>query len=339
MTRIYYRPIVQGGMPRPEGALPLCGGPLWFNQIEMITRSGIKVTTAEDLPEDWSRRLCRPRPALAGLPMDRPLVMGIVNTTPDSFSDGGQHDGRDAAVAHARTLLAEGADIIDVGGESTRPGAALIDPDEEIRRTAPVIEALHQMGARISIDTRKAQVARAAYRAGASLINDVSGFTYDPDLAEVAAATALPVCVMHMRDTPGDMHLAPHYGNALLETYDELEARIQAVEAQGIPRARILADPGIGFAKTLEHNLEILNRLSLFHGLGCPLLLGVSRKRFIGTIGGAESARDRAPGSIAVALAGVSQGVQMLRVHDVGETTQALRLWQAVHTGAWSPAS
>ncbi|KAA2313113.1 dihydropteroate synthase [Pseudooceanicola sediminis] len=335
MTQIYYRPLVQGGLARPEGALPLCGGPLWFNQIEMITRSGIKVTGVEDLPEDWSRRLCRPRPALAGLSMERPTIMGILNTTPDSFSDGGRHDDLDAAIAHARAMLAAGADMIDVGGESTRPGAAYIDPEEEIRRTAPVIQALHDIGARISIDTRKADVGRAAYRAGATLINDVSGFTHDPALAEVAAATALPVCVMHMRGTPGDMHLAPSYDNALLDTYDELETRIAAVEALGIPRARILADPGIGFAKTVDHNLEILNRLSLFHGLGCPLLLGVSRKRFIGTVGQTETPTDRAAGSIAVALAGIAQGVQMLRVHDVAETAQALRLWQAVQAGAW----
>ncbi|MBR9762301.1 MAG: dihydropteroate synthase [Rhodobacteraceae bacterium] len=329
---IYYRPLVQSG-PRPSEALPLTGGPLWFNQVERLTRDEARVLPVTDLPEDWQRRLCRPRPALAGLSLDRPRIMGILNVTPDSFSDGGAHNAPETALAHARAMAEAGADMIDVGGESTRPGAADVPVEEEIARTAPVIRAIAGLGLPISIDTRKAPVGRAAAEAGAGLINDVSGFAHDPALADVAATFGLPVCVMHMRATPADMHVAPQYDNALLDTYDELEARIAAVEAAGIPRARILADPGIGFAKTAQHNLEILNRLSLFHGLGCPLLLGVSHKRFIGTIGQAPEARDRAPGSIAVALAGVAQGVQMLRVHDVAETAQALRLWQAVARG------
>ncbi|MCA1336806.1 dihydropteroate synthase [Pseudooceanicola marinus] len=332
MTQLYYRPLVQSG-PRPEGALPLTGGPLWFDRVEVLSREGARFAPVTELPEDWQRRLCRPRPALAGLSLDVPRVMGILNVTPDSFSDGGAHDAPDAAQAHARAMIAAGADMIDVGGESTRPGAAEVAVADEIARTAPVIEAIAPLGSPVSIDTRKAEVGRAAAQAGAALINDVSGFAHDPALADVAATFGLPVCVMHMRATPADMHVDPHYDNALLEVYDELAARIDAVEAAGIPRARILADPGIGFAKTAQHNIEILNRLSLFHGLGCPILLGVSRKRFIGTIGGAAEARDRAPGSIAVALAGLAQGVQMLRVHDVAETVQAVRLWQAVQTG------
>ncbi|NIZ11023.1 dihydropteroate synthase [Pseudooceanicola sp. HF7] len=336
---IYYRPLPQSG-PRPEGALPLCGGPLWFSQVEALSREGARLLPASELPEDWSRRLCRPRPALAGLAMDRPRIMGILNTTPDSFSDGGAFTELEVARAHAAAMARAGADMIDIGGESTRPGAPDVPPEEEIRRTAPVIEALQGLGLPLSIDTRKAAVASAAARAGAALINDVSGFTHDPALAGLASAMGLPVCVMHMRGTPGDMHLDPSYDHALLDTYDELEARIAAVEAQGIPRARILADPGIGFAKTGAHNLEILQRISLFHGLGCPILLGVSRKRFIGAVGKAPQAeeapeaRDRAPGSIAVALAGIAQGVQMVRVHDVAETAQAIRLWQAVRDGA-----
>ncbi|QPM89064.1 dihydropteroate synthase [Pseudooceanicola algae] len=330
----YYRPLVQSG-PRPSHALPLCGGPLWFTEVEALRRdAAARILPASDLPEDWSRRLCRPRPALAGLSLDRPRLMGILNVTPDSFSDGGVFNAPEAARAHGKAMAGAGADLIDIGGESTRPGAAEVPVDDEIQRTAPVIEALRDLGLPISIDTRKASVARAAIRAGAGLINDVSGFTHDPALGPLAAASALPVCVMHMRGTPGDMHLDPVYDNVLLDTYDELAARIDAVEAEGIPRARILADPGIGFAKTAGHNLQILQRLSLFHGLGCPLLLGASRKRFIGTIGAASEAGARAPGSIAVALAGVAQGVQMLRVHDVAETAQALRLWLAVRDGA-----
>lgn len=331
-ARTYYRPLVQSG-PRPDDALPLTGGPLWFSRVEVLTRSGRHFAPADTLPEEWQRRLCRPRPALAGLALDRPRIMGILNVTPDSFSDGGRFTAPEAAQAHARAMAGAGADMIDIGGESTRPGAADVAPEDEIARTAPVIEAIAGLGLPISIDTRKAAVGQAAARAGAQLINDVSGFAHDPALAEVAATFGLPVCVMHMRKAPADMHLDPHYDDALLDTYDELAARIEAVEAAGIPRARILADPGIGFAKTAEHNVQILNRLSLFHGLGCPLLLGVSRKRFIGTIGDAPDAADRASGSIAVGLAGLAQGVQMLRVHDVAETAQAVKLWQAVQAG------
>lgn len=329
----YYRPLVQSG-PKPADALPLTGGPLWFNQVERLSRTEApQILPASELPEDWQRRLCRPRPALAGLSMDRPRIMGILNVTPDSFSDGGSFNAPEAALAHAKTMAEAGAEMIDVGGESTRPGAAEVPIDQEIERTAPVIRAIAPLGLPISIDTRKSAVGRAAAEAGAGLINDVSGFAYDPALADVASTFALPVCVMHMRKAPEDMHLDPHYDNALLDVYDELEERVAAAEAAGIPRARILADPGIGFAKTAQHNLEILNRLSLFHGMGCPLLLGVSRKRFIGSIGQAPEARDRAPGSIAVALAGIAQGVQMVRVHDVAETAQALRLWLAVRDG------
>ena len=329
----YYRPLVQSG-PKPAEALPLTGGPLWFTQVERLSREAPpQILPASELPEDWQRRLCRPRPALAGLSMDRPRIMGILNVTPDSFSDGGSFNAPEAALAHATAMAEAGAEMIDVGGESTRPGAVVVPIDQEIERTAPVIRAIAPLGLPISIDTRKAPVGRAAAEAGAGLINDVSGFAYDPALADVASTFALPVCVMHMRKAPEDMHLDPHYDNALLDVYDELEERVAAAEAAGIPRARILADPGIGFAKTAQHNLEILNRLSLFHGMGCPLLLGVSRKRFIGSIGQAPEAQDRAPGSIAVALAGIAQGVQMVRVHDVAETAQALRLWLAVRDG------
>ncbi|MBT9385563.1 dihydropteroate synthase [Pseudooceanicola sp. CBS1P-1] len=333
MTKVYYRPIPQGGLPRPEGALPLCGGPLWFTHVERLTREGAQVLPADQLPEDWQRRICRPRPAIAGLSLDVPRVMGILNVTPDSFSDGGSHDAPDAALAHARAMIAAGADMIDVGGESTRPGSAEVPVAEEIARTAPAIERIAPLGVPISIDTRKAGVAKAALAAGGQLINDVSGFAFDPALAPLAAALAAPVCVMHMRRAPEDMHIDPQFDNALLDTYDELAERIDAVEAAGIPRARILADPGIGFAKDVGHNLQILNRLSLFHGLGCAILLGVSRKRFIGTVGQTTTPSERDPGSIAVALAGIAQGVQMVRVHDVAGTAQAIRLWQAVQAG------
>lgn len=260
-----------------------------------------------------------------------PQIMGILNTTPDSFSDGGSFDTPEAGIARGQALVAQGADILDIGGESTRPGASLVPSDVEIERTAPVIARLRAAGvtAPISIDTRKADVAAAALDAGASIVNDVSGFTFDPALAPLCAARAVPVCVMHAQGEPQTMQQNPTYDDVLLDVYDALEARIDALVAQGVGRAQITADPGIGFGKTMDHNLAILNRISLFHGLGVPILLGASRKRFIGTLGHAPKARDRAPGSIAVALAAIAQGVQILRVHDVAEHAQAIALWQA----------
>jgi dihydropteroate synthase len=255
--------------------------------------------------------------------------MGIVNVTPDSFSDGGVHFDHEAAVAGA--LAMAGADILDIGGESTRPGAGEVPVEQEIARTAPVIAAIReQSAAPISIDTRKRAVAEAAVAAGAGLVNDVSGFTFDPALAPYCAENALPVCVMHAQGDPETMQDNPHYNNVLLDVFDVLEAQVNALEQAGIPRARILADPGIGFGKTLEHNLTLLKNISLFHGLGCALLLGVSRKRFIGTLADVPEAQGRAPGSIAVGLAALAQGVQILRVHDVAASRQALTLWQAV---------
>ncbi|MEO0752587.1 MAG: dihydropteroate synthase, partial [Pseudomonadota bacterium] len=238
------------------------------------------------------------------------------------------------ALRHARDMIAQGAGLIDVGGESTRPGAIEVSIEEEIRRTAPVIEAVRaETTTPISIDTRKTAVARAAHSAGATLVNDVAGFTFDPELAPYCAEAGLPVCVMHAQGTPDVMQKDPRYDNVALDVYDFLAARIDALTAAGIPRDQIIVDPGIGFGKTLDHNLVLLQNLSLFHALGSPILLGASRKRFIGTIGGSEEARHRAPGSIAVALAGLAQGVQVLRVHDVRETAEAMRLWQAAVLG------
>ncbi len=209
--------------------------------------------------------------------MSAPQVMGILNVTPDSFSDGGRHNAPDQALAHARVMVGQGAAIIDIGGESTRPGAAEVPVDEEIRRTAPVIEAIRaDMPVPISIDTRKKPVAQAAIDAGADLVNDVAGFTFDPDLVPYCAAHDLPVCVMHAQGDPETMQQAPRYDDVLLDVYDFLEERLAALEAAGIPRSRILTDPGIGFGKKMEHNLPLLRRIGLFHSLGCPILLGVS---------------------------------------------------------------
>ncbi len=328
---VYYRPLVQIGPRRPADAVPVAGGWAWFTHAESLTRSSSDIVSHRDVPEPWQTRLSAPRTAFAGLQFSAPVIMGILNVTPDSFSDGGAHDAPEAALQAAKGMVAAGAHMIDVGGESTRPGAQTVPEKEEIRRTEPVIRALRdrQILQTVSIDTRKASVAQAALDAGASLVNDVSGFTFDPELATLCAARGVPVCVMHAQGDPATMQAAPHYENVVLDVYDFLEKRIGALVDQGVARDRIIADPGIGFGKTQAHNLYLLRNLSLFHGLGVPILLGASRKRFIGTIGGEPRAEARAPGSIAVALAALEQGVQIVRVHDVAETTQAVRLWAA----------
>ncbi|WP_299146245.1 dihydropteroate synthase [uncultured Tateyamaria sp.] len=318
----YVRPLMQVGPARPDDAI--VSGWCWFSHVEVLSRDA----PPEILPvsamsqDDLSR--------FEGL-WDHPQVMGILNTTPDSFSDGGRHDTLVKAVAHGQSLTGDGADILDIGGESTRPGAAVVHVEEEIARTAPVIEALRAAGhsGPISIDTRKAAVAQAALDAGASVVNDVSGFTFDPELAPLCAARSVPVCVMHAQGDPQTMQNDPRYDDVLLDVYDFLADRIAWLQEQGVPRSNIIADPGIGFGKTLDHNLALLNRLSLFHGLGVRVLLGASRKRFIGTLGGAPDAANRAPGSVAVALAAIAQGVQIIRAHDVAEHVQAIALWRA----------
>lgn len=332
MTRIYYRPIPCRDAARPEGALPLAGGALWFDKVEALSRTAPpSILPASALPDAERAVLTEPRARIAGLDWAAPRLMGILNVTPDSFSDGGLFEG-EGALLQAETLLREGADIIDIGGESTRPGATLVPEEEELRRIEPVVEALHAEHPRlaISIDTRKANVAAAALQYGAALINDVSALTFDPAMAPLLGGKGAPVCLTHAQGDPETMQDDPHYENVLLDVYDGLEARIAAAEKAGVPRSAILIDPGIGFGKTEAHNLALLSRLSLMHGLGCPILVGVSRKGFIGHIGRVADKRARAPGSIAVGLHALAQGVHMLRVHDIAETKQAIRLWQAV---------
>lgn len=327
----YYRPIPRTDPARPSGGLTLAGGWCWFDTVEVLERNATPyLMSASDLPTDVLHRLTTPRVPIASLDMSAPQIMGILNVTPDSFSDGGQHFDSEIALAHARQMAADGASILDVGGESTRPGAAAVPIEDEIARTAPVIAALRAgITTPISIDTRKTPVASAAHAAGANLINDVAGFTYDAALAPFAATHALPVCVMHAQGTPETMQADPRYDTVLLDVYDWLAARIEALTALGIPRTQIITDPGIGFGKTVAHNLTLLQNLSLFHSLGCPILLGASRKRFIGDISKTPVAADRIPGSLAVALGSVAQGVQILRVHDVAATRAAFDLWRA----------
>jgi dihydropteroate synthase len=341
----YVRPIGLITQPartdQPAIGLAVAGrDDLSFAAAQIIEREGKtvrrRVVSAASLAQGASadvtavlERLRQPRPAIAGLALDRPRIMGIVNVTPDSFSDGGRWLDPGAAVAHGLRLEAEGADIIDIGGESTRPGAEPVGLDEELGRVIPVIQALaKKVRVPISIDTRNAHVMRRAADAGARIVNDVAALGYDPDSMRVAADRGLPVVLMHAQGDPRTMQVDPRYDDVVLDVYDWLEARIAACEAAGIGRARIIVDPGIGFGKTLDHNLELLGSLSIFHGLGCPVMLGASRKSFIGRLCGGVQAADRMPGSVAAALVGVAQGVQIVRVHDVAATRQALAVWE-----------
>jgi dihydropteroate synthase len=263
-----------------------------------------------------------------------PFLMGIVNVTPDSFSDGGRFASTEAAAAHARALAAEGADLVDLGGESTRPGAPAVPAAEEIARVVPVIARLRAEGFAlpISVDTSKPEVARAALDAGADLVNDVQGLAA-PGMAELVAARGAPAVLMHMRGTPADMNDRAVYRDVVAEVRDELGEALLRAERAGVPRARIVLDPGLGFAKTAEHNLALLAGLKGLRELGCPLLVGPSRKSFIGKLTGAPVA-ERLPGTLAAVAACVLQGVELLRVHDVAAARQAAQVAAAIRDAA-----
>jgi dihydropteroate synthase len=344
--RVYVRPLALEPAAA-GGGRPLAGTRLAFHALEAILRTAPRRIERVRLPlldaEPWAAErgiLARlgqplvaasaPRPDIAGLTPDRPRLMGIVNVTPDSFSDGGDFFDPARAVEHGLALREAGADILDVGGESTRPGAEPVPAGEERRRVVPVIRALAEAGAVVSADTRRADTMQAALDAGARMLNDVSALTHDPASPGVAAASGVPVVIMHMLGEPGTMQQAPAYDDVALDIYDFLEARIAACAAAGLPRERLIVDPGIGFGKTVGHNLALLRELAVFHGLGCPLLVGASRKRFLGSLSRDEPPKERLAGSIAAALAAAGQGAHILRVHDVAETAQALAVAQAI---------
>ena len=269
-------------------------------------------------------------PSFAGLSLDKPRLFGVINVTPDSFSDGGEALALSEALKRGRAMFDDGADILDVGGESTRPGAEPVSAEEERARVVPVVKGLSEMGALVSIDTRRAEVMAAAIDAGAGIVNDVTALTGDQDSLGLVADRGVAVVLMHMQGEPGSMQENPQYENAAEDVFGTLKARFEACEEAGILRHRIAVDPGIGFGKTVDHNLEILNRLDIYRGLGLPVLLGVSRKSFIAKLSCGEAPKDRVPGSLAAVLAAWAQGVRMFRVHDVAETRQALAVAQAI---------
>ncbi|MCQ8279029.1 dihydropteroate synthase [Acetobacteraceae bacterium KSS8] len=313
-------------------ALPLAGGPSAFTVCGLSGPDGMQLVRVGDRPASWQQtlaRLTRPLPA-AGLPPGA-LVMGILNVTPDSFSDGGRHSAPAAAIDAALRMREQGADLIDVGGESTRPGAAPVTPAEEQDRVLPVVERLRAEGILVSVDTRNAVTMRAALRAGATAINDVSALAHDPEAGRVVAEAGCPVMLMHMRGTPQTMGALAQYDDVAVEVTRELAASVARAVAAGIAPDRILVDPGLGFAKTTAHNLELLRRLPILLNLGCRIVLGASRKRFVGEIGGEPDPSRRDPGSLAAILPALAIPDIVLRVHDVPGTVQAVRLWRAMH--------
>jgi dihydropteroate synthase len=331
----------------------LAGGLNWFSAVELIGIDGAERISTElvpvegaenrfddDMAAQW-QALTAARSALQlgerTIRLDQAQVMGIVNVTPDSFSDGGQFADSAAAASAGAEMAREGAAIIDVGGESTRPGAKAVWEGDEIERIVPVIRQLSGGGVAVSADTRKTDVMTAALEAGARMINDISALTYDDRSAGVIAASGVPVILMHHQGAPETMQDDPRYGDVLIEIYAWFEERIAAAVGSGIDRGRILIDPGFGFGKNVGHNLELMNGLALFHSLGCPLVVGPSRKRTIGALSGEAPADRRLGGSIAFALKAAEQGAQLVRVHDVFETVQALKMWRGLRDQALTP--
>ncbi len=341
------------------GGLPVAGGPLRAPWLRLLAlRQGRRIATvtlsaealeacANGLPPALAGKLrsrlallTRSRPALplagrdAPLALDRPLVMGVLNVTPDSFSDGGRFADMDRAIDHGAALLAAGADILDIGGESTRPGARAVSARAEIDRVTPVVAALASHGAVLSIDSRKAAVMAAALESGARIVNDVSALTYDPDAMAVVREAGAPAVLMHAQGDPATMQANPQYDDVLVEVAAYLESRLDACEAAGLDRARLIVDPGIGFGKSVMHNLTLIDGLGAMHSLGAPVLLGASRKRFIGALSREEPADERLPGTIAASLAGLDRGAQIIRVHDVAACRQAIAVRQGLQDAA-----
>jgi dihydropteroate synthase len=326
-------------------ALPLAGGPIRFTAMELAQRRVGEPGVRRPLPlgsvvarvfdgsaglSSLLDGLMMPRQGWAGFDLARPLIMGVVNVTPDSFSDGGDFATADAAIAQGIRIAEQGADIVDIGGESTRPGSLGISPAEELNRVLPVVKALAERGIAVSIDTRHAAVMTAAVSAGARIINDVTALTGDPDSLAAAARSNAAIVLMHMLGEPRTMQADPHYDDTTLDLIDYFDMRLRVLAKAGVDPSRIAIDPGIGFGKKDPHNMLLLTELAAFQVFGCPVLLGVSRKSFVGRLSRKEPPKGRMAGSLAAGLAGFDQGVQIIRVHDVAETYQARAIWQAI---------
>jgi dihydropteroate synthase len=342
MAKTYYRPLALCYGPDAENLVAqrragLLGGntSIAFSAVERIFRDGNTVAR-EIVPYTDVKHLTSvqqielSRGVLAGLSMNSPKIMGIVNVTPDSFSDGGENVTPEAGGEHGLRLAREGAHMLDVGGESTRPGSDAVSLEEELRRVIPAIQRLSQAGYLVSIDTRKAAVMRRAVKVGAAIINDVSALHHDPESLRTVAELGCPIVLMHAQGDPRTMQLNPTYGDVALDVFDHLEMRVQACLDAGIPRSKIAIDPGIGFGKTFRHNVDLLCQITMFHGLGVALLLGMSRKGFIGALTGEKLARNRVNGSVGGAVHAALHGVQIIRVHDVKATVEALSVAMAI---------
>ncbi len=362
-ARIYLVPV--GPVFRDERAVPFAGTGLMFSGFRVLARDDNRIfcdtraSVAEvrailaELARPVAEQILAQLSGLAGiresmqlpgqelsLNYTRPLIMGVLNVTPDSFSDGGKFIDVGNALAQAECMIAEGADIIDIGGESTRPGAEPVWEGEEADRVVPVIEALQGKNIPISIDTRHSFVMEKALGAGAHVINDVTALTYDPESISIAANSIAPIILMHSQGDPKTMQDRPVYNDTLLDVYDYLAQRIAACETAGIAKSRLILDPGIGFGKRMvQDNLALINGLPLLHTLGCPILFGASRKSFIGAISGEEDPAKRLPGSLAAAMRAVELGASIVRVHDVAETKQALAMVQAFNDAAMMDVS
>ena len=357
---VYLHPIAFASGPQAEdgAAIRLGGSMVYASRFALVMREGgavvqrllfgargfdaaltsLDAAQAEEAQRQWANLARVHAPLQLGertIRLDQPQVMGVLNVTPDSFSDGGEFlEKPDVGRAHAAAMLEAGAAIIDVGGESTRPGAAATFEGDEIDRVVPAVEYCAAMGAAISVDTRRAGVLEAALGKGAHVANDVSGMRYDPRMVELVANSGCPVILMHAPGTGEDLHEGGTYGDVVSEVFDTLKSVRAAAVAAGVAEDRIMLDPGIGFGKSLADNLALINALPLFHALGSPLLLGVSRKRMIGALSNEAPAHERLGGSIALAVKGMDAGVHMLRVHDVAETVQARNVWRGTRDAA-----
>jgi dihydropteroate synthase len=358
VSGFYLRPtgFIESPQCHDGASARLAGNMLWFTQLEVIDKSGSQThrklvdlrdwhATKSELPahqkdqaEILYDRLTGSRASLQmgarTVRLDQPQVMSIINMTPDSFSDGGKNTDVDAAASAAIAMSSAGAAIVDVGGESTRPGAPLIWEGDEIARIEPLIKRLANAGTAISVDTRKAGVMEAALAAGAGMINDISALLYDERSLDVVRASTAPVVLMHAPSQGSDPHKGGEYGDVVTDVFDWLATRVDAVVAAGIPRDRILVDPGIGFGKSLTENLAIINNLAIYHALGCAIVFGASRKRMIGALANEAAVDARLGGSLFLAMKAIEQGVHIVRVHDVAETVQAVQVWRGLRDAA-----